>query len=66
MRTIEMKFNKKTGEVIIEAFGFKGQSCKEATDFLKSLGTTTDFQQKAEWYEANLKAVGECNSNFCG
>jgi hypothetical protein len=66
MRSIEMKFDKKTGEVIIEALGFKGASCAEATAFLKSLGSTTAFNQKAEWFEENLESVGSCNTNYCG
>jgi len=44
MKTITMKFRLKTGETLIEANGFKGQSCKDATKFLKdSLGECTDF-----------------------
>jgi hypothetical protein len=66
MRTIELTFDKKTGEVRIEALGFKGRSCAEATAFLKSLGETKEFQQKAEWFEDNLEACGSFNTNFCG
>ncbi len=67
MKTITMKFRLKTGETLIEANGFKGQSCKDATKFLKdSLGECTDFQQKAEWYEENLQLNGAINTNYCG
>ncbi|MBI4594816.1 MAG: DUF2997 domain-containing protein [Candidatus Tectomicrobia bacterium] len=53
------------GEVKVEAFGFKGQSCAEATKFLKdALGESTDFQQKAEWFETNLEFG--LNTNLCG
>jgi hypothetical protein len=66
MRKIELKIDKRTGEIRIEALGFKGKSCAEATAFLKSLGETKDFQQKAEWFEANFEACGSFNTNFCG
>ncbi len=65
-RQIVLKFNKETGEVEIEALGFKGKSCAEATAFLKSLGATTEFKQKAEWFETNLEECGSFNTNFCG
>lgn len=67
MKTIEMKFNLKTGETRIEAQGFKGSSCADATKFLRdTLGEMTDFQQKAEWFETNLELNGAFNTNYCG
>lgn len=66
-REIIIKFSLTTGEAQIEAKGFKGHSCADATKFLRdSLGECTDFQRKAEWYEENLAHTGEVVSNLCG
>jgi len=66
MASIVMKFNAKTGEVKVEAEGFKGSSCAEATRFLReTLGECRDFRQKAEWFEENLE-MGNLNTNYCG
>lgn len=67
MREIILTFDPKTGECVVEAQGFKGNSCKDATEFLrKTLGQCTDFKRKAEWYEANLQVSGCLNSALCG
>lgn len=67
MKEIVLKFNLTTGEAKIEANGFKGSSCKNATEFLeKTLGKCQDFQKKAEWYETNIEKHGCFNSNLCG
>lgn len=67
MKKILMKFNLKTGQAKVEAEGFKGTSCVDATKFLKdTLGEVTDFQAKSEWYETNLELNGEINSDLCG
>lgn len=67
MKTIELKFNTKTGETRIEAQGFHGSSCSDATKFLRdTLGECTDFQKKAEWFETNIELNGNINSNYCG
>lgn len=67
MEEIIIKFNLTTGEAKVEAKGFKGNSCAEATKFLKdTLGQCTDFQKKSEWYEKNIKVAGQFNSNLCG
>lgn len=67
MKKILMKFNLKTGQAKVEAEGFKGTSCADATKFLKdTLGEVTDFKQKAEWFETNLELSGELNSDLCG
>jgi len=64
---IVLKFDPKSGECRVEAKGFHGNSCQEATKFLKdTLGEMTDFQKKAEWYEKNLELAGCLNSNWCG
>jgi len=67
MKEIILKFDTKTGECQIEAQGFRGKSCQDATEFLKkALGQCTDFRRKAEWYEKNLKLNGCVVSNHCG
>lgn len=66
-KEIIIKFSLTTGEAKIEAKGFNGGSCKDATEFLKkSLGKCTEFKKKAEWYEKNLETAGSLNSNLCG
>lgn len=67
MKEIILKFNIKTGECLIEAKGFKGSFCEEATKFLRdTLGKTTDFKRKIEWYEKNLKISENIKSYLCG
>lgn len=67
MKEIIIKFDTKKGEAKVEAKGFRGSSCAEATKFLKeTLGQCTDFQRKAEWYEKNIEVAGQLNSNLCG
>lgn len=66
MPEIIVKFSLTTGEAKVEASGFVGSSCADATKFLKdTLGESTDFQRKASWYETNLQ-MGEVHSNLCG
>ena len=67
MKTIELSFNRSTGECKVEAQGFHGSGCAEATKFLRdTLGAVKDFQEKAEWFEVNLEISGGVNSNLCG
>jgi hypothetical protein len=66
MPKIVLKFDTKSGEVQVEAKGFKGQACEEATEFLKGLGEVTDYEKKASWYETNLAVDGTVQSNLCG
>lgn len=41
-----------TGEAKIEAEGFKGEACKDATkEFEKIYSNTVDYQEKPELYE---------------
>lgn len=42
------------GKIRVEAEGYSGNSCEEATNFLKSLGTVTEENKKPEFYEAPL------------
>jgi hypothetical protein len=67
MKEIILKFSLQTGEAKIEAKGFKGSSCQDATKFLRdTLGQVSDFQKKSEWYEQNLESTGCLNTNLCG
>ena len=72
-RRIEILFGPE-GEVVVEAVGFKGKGCKEATKFLEeALGTEVDVKQKVEWHLTNSESIrkerarGIGNpSNLCG
>jgi len=65
-KKIVLKFSLSTGETKIEAVGFKGKSCLKATEFLeKTLGETTDFQKKAEWFQDTLEQVGTITTDLC-
>ncbi len=51
MKSIEITF-KTDGTTKIEAIGFKGKGCQQATaDFEKGLGTVTDDRKKAEFHQ---------------
>jgi len=61
------------GEVVIEAVGFKGKGCKEATKFLEeALGKEVDVKQKIEWHLQNAENYQKSKrfvnnpSNLCG
>jgi hypothetical protein len=55
-RTIEVMVSP-AGEIRIEAVGFVGTSCQEATKALQqALGTTARFQPKPEYHQQNRKA----------
>ena len=61
------------GEVVVEAVGFKGKGCKEATKFLEeALGKTVDVKQKIEWHMVNAENIQKSKrfvgnpSNLCG
>ncbi len=67
MPEIIVKFSIATGEVKVDAKGFIGSSCAEATKFLKdTLGESSDFQRKASWYETAIQSVCGIQSNLCG
>ena len=41
-----------TGEITIDAIGFKGADCDQATKFLETaLGLTTEKQRKPEYHQ---------------
>lgn len=66
---VTLRFSLVTGEVKIEAIGFKGSNCINATKFLADcLGDCTDFKLKKEYYEAGLQDCENIafNSNLCG
>jgi len=64
---IFLKFSIQTGECKVEAKGFKGSSCQDATKFLRdTLGQVSDFQKKSEWFEKNLEHTGQIHTNLCG
>lgn len=51
MRTIKIEITE-DGEVVIEAVGFAGKSCKAATEaFEKALGLATSTIKKPEFYQ---------------
>lgn len=55
-RTIEILFTDK-GTVTIEAIGFQGKSCEEATAaYEKELGTVTKRRKKPEYYATVKKS----------
>lgn len=49
------------GKISVEAEGYTGNSCEEATKFLKALGTVTEEQKKPEYYETPLLEEEVCN-----
>ena len=54
-RTIEIMVSP-TGEIHIEAVGFTGTSCKEATQALEeALGTVERSQTKPEYHQKNQR-----------
>lgn len=71
-RQIEVLFGPE-GEVVIEAVGFKGKGCKQATKFLEdALGKSIDVKQKVEWHMVNAGNIQKTKrfvrnpSNLCG
>lgn len=57
----------KDGSVRIEAFGFKGGSCEEATAFLENLfGKPEKKEYKSSYYEDGDKICDGLPSGWCG
>ena len=51
MKSIEITFHA-DGSVKVEAIGFKGKGCQQATaDFEKGLGSVTDDTKKPEYHQ---------------
>jgi hypothetical protein len=45
-----------SGEIQINAVGFKGADCEKATAFFElALGTLTSKQRKPEWFQRNQR-----------
>lgn len=64
-KKVEITFGK-DGSVSVEAFGFKGASCEEATAFLDQLfGKPDDRNYKESYHEKELVAEG-LPSGHCG
>ena len=55
---IEIIFDKATGAAKVEAMGFHGKSCKDATKFLDSLGSKSNTKHKAEFFEETSERQG--------
>jgi len=57
----------KDGSVKVEAEGFVGRSCEEATKFLDELfGQPTDRQLKSEYYQDEQTICNCLPSGYCG
>lgn len=46
------------GTITVEAEGYAGNSCEDATKFLKKLGAVTGETLKPEYYETPLQVEG--------
>lgn len=58
MKSIEVIITK-SGEVQIEASGFTGTACEQATEKLReALGQTTRDDKKPEYYAAHTQGIG--------
>jgi hypothetical protein len=54
------------GKIVVEAEGFKGGSCEEATAFLEKLFKKTGRQYKPSYYEQEEIVVNQLPSGYCG
>ena len=54
------------GSVKVEAFGFQGASCEEATEFLDELFGKSKRKHKDSYYEESEKIVDGLPSGYCG
>ena len=46
------------GDIVIEAVGFKGTDCEQATRFLEeALGVLTNKSRKPEYHQASTRAT---------
>jgi hypothetical protein len=56
-RTIEITISP-TGELSIDALGFKGSGCEQATKFLEeALGMTAQKVKKPEYQQRNVEKI---------
>ena len=65
MKKIEIIF-KDDGSVVVEAFGFKGSSCEEATAFLDRIFGERKREYKSSYYENTEKIAEGIPSGYCG
>lgn len=56
----------KDGSVKVEASGFKGGSCEEATAFLDGIFGNGKRKHKASYYEDGDTIVNPLPSGYCG
>lgn len=57
----------KDGSIKVEAFGFKGGTCEEATAFIENLfGDPEDKKYKPSYYEQAETLVNGLPSGWCG
>ena len=63
----------KDGTRTVEAIGYQGQSCKEATKYLEdALGIAGEAVRKAEWFLENTESIkqakklGVDSTKLCG
>ena len=56
----------KDGSVRVEAFGFKGGTCEEATAFLDRLFSKKSREYKSSYYEDGNSIVDGLPSGYCG
>jgi len=53
------------GKIELEAEGYKGEGCQEATEFLSNvLGKTIESKKKAEWWFRNGRDVRRIREKF--
>jgi len=72
MKTIKITFHR-SGERTVEAVGYQGPECKQATRFIEeALGIAGPEVRKAEWYIENsgslrdLAELGIDGAKICG
>jgi hypothetical protein len=65
MKTVTIKLGK-DGSVKVEANGFKGGSCEEATKFIDDLFGEKKRDYKPSYYEQEEIVVDNLPSGYCG
>jgi len=66
MPSVEVTIDR-DGGIKVEAIGFTGSSCKEATEFLNKLFEEESTEHKPSYYEAEItQLVDPIPSGFCG
>lgn len=66
-RYVDVIYNKKTGEITVEAFNFTGKTCEQETQFiLDALGQVTSTRYKPEYHKNTSKLVMKEKIPICG